>query len=173
MKISFLVLVLALLGATTSYGQKKVIKAKRVAVTGNTSVALDESLVGQMQTDKNINFKLVSAVGNKTNQTVAVTILVTNKGPNFDNYNTQVSEFINDKGETFSCESAVFGKNESRRGLTLFATLYTDVPLKTVYFFKGVLPSVTKIKLLPLPYFDRFGGQAGKVEFRDITIKWR
>lgn len=167
MKTYIIATALASSSIASCYGQKAAISTRKV--TGSSY----ERSINQIQTDKNLSFKLISATGNKRGQTVAVTIMVNNKGANFESYNTRVFEFISDAGETFSCESAVFGSNASRPGLTLFANLYTDVPLKTAYVFKGVLPSVTKIKLLALPYFDRFGAQVGKVEFGDVAVKWQ
>ena len=145
------------------------LKEELASLKGNIATTSTNSFVAQAHTDRNISFKVTSVTGNKQYQTVAVTIMVTNKGTDIINYNTRVTSFINAEGDEFRFKSALLGMNTNSPETT-FADLYTNTPLKTVYIFEGVF-SEASIKMLPFAYFN--GDQEGRVEFRDLPIAWR
>ena len=125
------------------------------------------SFAAQTQTDNDISFKVTSVIGDRKNQTVIVTVIVTNKAANKEGYSTNVSSFTSEEGEEFKLKSVLIGKDPYPK------TIFTDAPLKTTYVFEGILPKVDKIKLLPFKYVWNLGGKIGQVEFRDLPITWR
>lgn len=127
----------------------------------------------QTQTDNKMFFTVTDVVGDKRNQTVTLTVSIVNKGANVKAYSTKVSSFVDENGDEFDLKMAMLGKSSSESGLTPNMNLYTNVPLKAVYVFKGVMPKTTKIKILPLPYINSLGEEIGKVEFRDLPISWK
>lgn len=130
------------------------------------SKAVKES--GKTQSDNDIDFKLLSAVGNKKNQTVTVVIKITNKAANKEGFTTMIKSFSNPDGEEFAIKSSMIGKEGG------FKTLFTDAPIQGTYVFGGVLPKVTTIKMLPVPYQLLKGMyETYRVEFRDVSIDWK
>ena len=123
----------------------------------------------QIQTDGDLTFKTVSVIGNKRNQTVKVIITVSNRAANRKGFYTSVESFTSNDGEQLKIAGSTMS---IRSGLK---TLYTGVPVKAEYVFKGVLPKITTIKLLPIPHTTYRDGknEHGSVEFKDLPITWR
>lgn len=125
----------------------------------------------RIQTDNDIVFKLVSAVGDKKNQTVTITLSFTNKVANKAQFNTNVRSCTSTDGDEFVLKSGMVGTQGGS------VTLFTDAPLKGTYTFSGILPKVTVIKLMAVPY--TYTNQAtsryeqGQVEFRNIVVIWK
>ena len=125
------------------------------------------NFAAQTQTDNEINFKIISVVGNRKSQTVTVTLVVTNQAANVDMYTSHATSFTNDEGDEFRLVSSTFnGDGQSKH-------LYTNTPLKGIYVYGAVLPKVSSIKSLPFQYdLHRSEYFRGKLEFRDMPITW-
>lgn len=129
-----------------------------------------DDVSGKTQTASDIDFKLVSAVGDKKNQTVTVVISFTNKIANKTDFATRIQSCTNPEGEEFALKTGMVGKDGSGK------TLFTDAPLRGTYVFAGIMSKTSTIKVLPVPYGytapnSRY--EQGQVEFRNISINWK
>lgn len=122
------------------------------------------------QTANEIYFKVVSAVGNRKDQTVTVTLRITNKDANKATFNTNVRSCTSDEGDVFTLRSSAVGAGAN-------ITLFTDAPVKATYTFAGILPKISSIKLLAVPfgYINQASNsyEQGQIELRDISIIWK
>ena len=130
-----------------------------------------DDMSAKKQVGNDIDFRLVSAVGDKRNQTVTVTISFTNEAANKANFRNNVRSCTSTDGDEFILKSGMMGTGGG------FITLFTGAPLKGTFIFGGILPRVTVIKLMAFPY--RYTNQAnsseegGQVEFRNIAVIWK
>lgn len=123
---------------------------------------------GKTQTQNDITFELLSATGDKKNQTVTVVIKITNKAANKEGFTTMIQSFSTPDGEEFAIKSSMIGRDGG------FKTLSTDAPIRGTYVFGGILPKVTIIRMLAVPYQLLKGMyETYRVEFRDISIDWK
>lgn len=123
---------------------------------------------GKIQNQNDITFELLSATGDKKNQTVTVVIKITNKAANKEGFTTMIQSFSTPDGEEFAIKSSMIGRDGG------FKTLSTDAPIRGTYVFGGILPKVTIIRMLAVPYQLLKGMyETYRVEFRDISIDWK
>lgn len=138
---------------------------------GNAVAGKADDMTAKKQTENDIDFRLVSAIGDKKNQTVTIAISFTNKVANKARFNTDVRSCTSTDGDEFVLKSGMVGTQGGS------VTLFTDAPLKGTYTFGGILPKVTVIKLMAIPY--TYTNQAtsryeqGQVEFRNIAVIWK
>lgn len=134
---------------------------------GDALMAKADAMLTQTQTENEVNFKLISAIGDRKNQTVTVVISFTNKAANKAGFNTQIRACTSADGEEFTLKSGVIGNSSGEK------TLFTDATIRGTYVFAGILPKVSSIKLLPVPHYymtPSSQGVRGQIEFRDILI---
>jgi hypothetical protein len=113
-----------------------------------------------------IEFKLIKAEGNKSAQTITLTLLLTNSAANAL-IQTRVHSIFDTDGNEYLMKS-------HRHGAETFSSsipLTTGVPIRCVYVFGGVLPSARTIRLFTFAYLQQ-SGQTHSVEFRDIFVDW-
>lgn len=113
-------------------------------------------------TSKKMDFLLTKCEGNIKEQTVTVTLVVTNHGPNTDlsfrktiGVDVEANEY-----ETYRIKIGSSGSS---------GKVFTDVPVKTVFQYEKVLPSIKLMKLIAL----EFGGNDPGFEYKDIPITWK
>ena len=134
-------------------------------VGGKNSNVGTKTGTGQIQSSNDIDFELISATGNKKDQTVTVVIKFTNKAANKEGFLTPIESFSSPEGEEFLLKGRNFGG---------YRALSTDAPLQGTFVFEGVLPKVTSIKLLRVPFqFKEANFQPRYVEFKNVTITWK
>jgi hypothetical protein len=145
-------------------------KNKLLNQKSNTTSEGVITAAGRTQTADDISFKFISATGDRKNQTVTVIVLFTNKAANKSSFNTQVRSCTSVDGEEFALKSGAIGKDRLEK------TLFTDAPIRGTYVFAGVLPKVTLIKVMPMPYYFTSPSshfEQGQIELRDLTIVWK
>ena len=134
--------------------------------SGNFSV---KPGLGYIQTSKDIEFAVLSATGDKKTQLVTVIIKFTNKAANKEGFFTMIKTFSAPDGEEFTIKSSMLGKDAG------YKTLSTDAPIQGTYVFEGVLPKVTTIKMIQVPFqlLEKNGYDRYQVDLRDILITWK
>ncbi len=134
--------------------------------TGAKPTAANSVLGAQHQMVRKIDFALVKAQGNAKNQTVTVTLMLTNAAANEDIQFINVKA-VDEQGEGYQTYNIHIGAQESRNTLT------TGVPMKTTFVIPKVLPSVKLFRVLKCPLYnaDAMPGDTN-IEFRDVAITW-
>jgi hypothetical protein len=123
-------------------------------------------------TSDNINYKLVSVEGFSKSQTVAFTFLIKSSLANWEIFNTMLP-IIDVDGNQYNFKGcSIGGKVIQGFGNGANIPLFTDVPIKCVFLYEKILPTVKIIKTLN---FSRYTTGTNKeiVEFRDLTINWK
>ncbi|WP_310398227.1 hypothetical protein [Hymenobacter sp.] len=148
--------------------ENKKLKAEIAFLKGSTTTASSAGFSGiyapQIQTSNDIDFELQSAIGDKKTQLVTVVIKFTNKAANKEGFITPIENFSSSEGEEFALKGGFGG----------YRTLATDAPLRGTYVFGDVLPKITTIKMLRVPFeFKQANYKRHQVEFRDVTINWK
>jgi hypothetical protein len=113
-------------------------------------------------TSKKMDFLLTKCEGNIKEQTVTVTLIVTNHGPNTD-LSLNKSIGVDAEGNEYKTYGINIGTGGSRN------KVFTDVPVKTTFQFEKVLPSVKLLKLIAVD----IGGNDPGFEYKDIPITWK
>ncbi len=117
-------------------------------------------------TSSQIDFNFLKCEGNTKTQTVDFVITLVNRGANRV-FQFHTTKSIDLEGNEYDYPSTRLGAAESRN------TIYTDVPIKAVFTFKKVLPSVKMFKIVPISYFHGDPGNDISIEFKDIPIVWK
>lgn len=128
-------------------------------------------------TDDNIDFEVVSAIGESGSKKLIVTVLITNneEDKQFAS-NKKNCNVITDLGDQYALdyfyrENYVIG-DYSLQDLNEFTTVYKGAPVKMKIIFSNVDSKAKKIKLLNLT-FQTKTRDFGKLQFREIPIKWK
>jgi len=121
----------------------------------------------QQQTVQKVDFVLAKCEGNAKAQTVTVTLLLTNAGPNRALQSEGVKA-VDGQGEEYTTYDIRIGAGGIRNNLA------TGVPIKAVFVIPKVLPATKAFKLLSCPVYDTTSpGRSIGVEFRDVAIAWK
>jgi hypothetical protein len=135
------------------------------AQTNNQPAAT--TLAPPTQTVQQVAIALLKCQGNSKAQTVTVTFLLTNAGPNRDLQFEQVKA-VDDQGNEYRAFDIHIGAGGIRNKLT------TGVPLKAVAVIPKVLATTKVFKLVTSPvYNSEQPGRTIDVEFRDVAISWK
>lgn len=121
--------------------------------------------IKEVSADK-IEFKLTKVEGNTKSQTVTCTVILTTTAADWY-INPQIKSIIDIEGNEYLLKSATYGALDYGA-----INLYTGVPIKCTFTFKGILPTVKVIKLFKFKYSHR-AGEPYSVEFRDMDIDWK
>ena len=148
--------------------EKKRLKYELAMLKSDVLMKKADAMLTQTQSANDIDFTLLSATGDKKTQTVTVKMKFTNKAANKEGFTTMIKSFSTPEGEEFAIQSSAIGKEGG------FKTLSTDAPIQGTYVFGGVLPKVTTIRMLGVPYQLLKGMyETYRVEFRDVLITWK
>lgn len=135
------------------------------AQTNNQPAAVAQA--APTQTVQQVAVSLLKCQGNSKAQTVTVTFLLTNAGPNRDLQFEQVKA-VDDQGDEYRTFDIHIGAGGIRNKLT------TGVPLKAVAIIPKVLATTKVFKLVASPvYNSEEPGRTIDVEFRDVPISWK
>lgn len=116
-------------------------------------------------TSSKIDFNLIKVEGNTKEQSVDITLTLTNHDVNKDiSFSEAVA--IDIEANEYETRDIKVGSGGSRN------KIYTDTPVKTVIRFTKVLPGVKLLKLVPVNYYGGPSGTIG-IEFKDLTIDWK
>lgn len=122
----------------------------------------------QQQSAYKVDYKLVKCQGDAKMQTVTITFLLTNSGPNTDRRFPSLKA-VDESGEEYSSFKTQIGS-----GAIQTARLATGVPIKAVGIIPKILPTTKKFKLVT---FAAWGGEHPggtiPIEFRDVAITWK
>jgi hypothetical protein len=113
-------------------------------------------------TAKNIDFNISNCEGNNKEQTIDLTLVLTNHGPNTD-LGLRKAVAVDAEGNEYETYQIKIGSGSSNN------KVYTDVPVKTIFKFEKVLPSVKLLKLIAI----EFTGNNGGFEYKDIPVTWK
>lgn len=113
-------------------------------------------------TSKNIDFNIYKCEGNITEQTITLTLVITNHGPNAD-LNFRKAIAVDAEGNEYETYAIKIGSGGSNN------KIFTDVPVKSLFEFKKVLPTVKLLKIIAI----EFGGSDAGFEYRDIPVTWK
>ncbi|QEC41516.1 hypothetical protein [Pseudobacter ginsenosidimutans] len=113
-------------------------------------------------TSKKMDFLLTKCEGNIKEQTVTITLVVTNHGPNTE-LNFRKTTGVDVEANEYETYRIKIGSGGSSN------KVFTDVPVKTVFQYEKVLPSIKLMKLIAL----EFGGNDPGFEYKDIPITWK
>lgn len=121
---------------------------------------------------KNLDFKLLSADGDRNAQSVTITFLVTNKGLNqkvyIDRFGATAIDGIGNGG--LISEISVGSE-------THFGTIYTNVPVRIKLTFNSIMPGTEIFKMVAFKMSSvDVNSQASaikeQVELRNVLINW-
>lgn len=112
---------------------------------------------------QNVEFSITKIEGNKTEQTVTITVLLNNKAANtYFQWYLSGLKAIDMEGNSYK-----LGTSFSRE------QLYTDVPYKAEIKLQKILPKVEMLRLFALSFYSvKQGEKAPELEFRDLPIEW-
>jgi hypothetical protein len=113
-------------------------------------------------TANKIDFTISRCEGNIKEQTIDLTLILTNHAANTDiSFRRAVAVDIEaNEYETYKINIGSSGSNNK---------IYTDVPVKTIIKFEKVLPSVKMLKIISI----EFTGSNGGFEYKDIPVTWK
>ncbi len=110
-----------------------------------------------VKTNQKFTFKFLRAVGSRTEQTVNCYVLISNEGANASSWIT-FSNMIDENGDSY-------------KGDEIFNLSFpTSVPVKVVYKYKEILPSVKYIKYIQISAGELKSEPT--VEFHNVPISW-
>jgi hypothetical protein len=113
-------------------------------------------------TSKKMDFLLTKCEGNIKEQTVTVTLIVTNHGPN-TNLSFQKATGVDVEANEYETYGIKIGSGGSSN------KVFTDVPVKTIFQYEKVLPSIKMLKLIAV----EFSGNDPGFEYKDIPVTWK
>lgn len=118
-----------------------------------------------------IDFKVLSAEGDRAEQTVTVELLLTNSALN---QQINIERFSSRAIDAIGNSSVLNTINEGSGNYV--ETLYTDVPIKVKLTFVGVMPGTELFSHIGFSMSTRndSGGalEKGKVEIRNVLVQW-
>jgi hypothetical protein len=113
-------------------------------------------------TSNKMDFLLTKCEGNIKEQTITVTLVITNHGPNTD-LSLSKSVGVDVEGNEYQTHRINIGSESFRN------KVFTDVPVKTTFTYEKVLPSVKLMKLIAID----IGGNDPGFEYKDIPVTWK
>jgi hypothetical protein len=113
-------------------------------------------------TAKNIGFNISKCEGNAKEQSIYLTLVLTNHGPNTD-LGLRKAIAVDAEGNEYETYQINIGSGSSNN------KVYTDVPVKTIFKFEKVLPTVKLLKLIAI----EFTGNNCGFEYKDIPVTWK
>ncbi|MCM5528021.1 hypothetical protein [Parasegetibacter sp. NRK P23] len=111
---------------------------------------------------ENIDFSILTCEGNIKEQTIRLTLLITNRAANTE-ISFRKSNVVDIQGNEFESSGINIGSGGFR------GKVYTDTPVKAVFEFRKILPATKLLKLIAI----EFTGNKGGFEFKDIPVTWR
>jgi hypothetical protein len=113
-------------------------------------------------TANKIDFTISKCEGNVKEQTIDLTLILTNHAANTDiSFSKAVAVDI--EANEYKTDKISVGNGNS------FNKIYTDVPVKTIIKFEKVLPSVKMLKIIAIEFI----GNNGDFEYKDIPVTWK
>jgi hypothetical protein len=114
-------------------------------------------------TTKNIDFSIQKCEGNIKEQTITLTLIVTNKGPNTDlNINSAV--IVDVEANEYRTYNIKIGSSGT------FNKIFTDVPVKATFQFNKVMPGTNLLKLVSI---DIYSSGNASFEYKDVSVTWK
>ncbi len=111
---------------------------------------------------ENIDFSILTCEGSIKEQTIRLTLLITNRAANTE-ISFRKSNAVDIQGNEFQSSDIHIGCGSSR------GKVYTDVPVKAIIEFSKILPATKLLKLIAI----EFTGNKGGFEFKDIPVTWK
>ncbi|WP_295120821.1 hypothetical protein [uncultured Chitinophaga sp.] len=117
-----------------------------------------------------MDFQLLSCIGSKVEKNVKLEFLITNK---------ETDKSINFSPDSYArgvdLQGNAYKPSGSKIGTDVYAsTINKDVPLKFVFQFKDVEPSVAVFKLISVKYYlPSANYKNGELQFKDISVVWK
>ena len=113
-------------------------------------------------TSNKMDFNINKCEGNLKEQTINLTLVIINHGPNTD-LGLRKAVAVDAEGNEYETYGIRIGSGGSTN------KVYTDVPVKTLFEFKKVLPTVKLLKIIAI----EFTGNNGGFEYKDIPVTWK
>lgn len=113
-------------------------------------------------TANKIDFNILKCEGSIKEQTIYLTLALTNHGPNTD-LGLRKAVTVDAEGNEYETYQINIGSGSSNN------KVFTDVPVKTIFKFEKVLPSAKLLKVIAI----EFTGNNGGFEYKDIPVTWK
>jgi hypothetical protein len=145
---------------------------------------LDEMIVKSF--DPNFNVKVLSITGDKNEQTVKITFLISHKlahqqvcliAKDYRLSTSNDAKMYDLEGITYSSKYATIGVNEDSG--TVCDKIPTNIPVKSSVTFKQILPTVKEFNFMSLgvvfrPFdSDRWSDKEGNIEITNLKVDWK